>query len=151
MGLAFQHPGLPSLFLQNRAVLQEVFAKYFNNENFKNTQLFCKALVTKTSLRSAPHSLCGGCATISTLNRDIMESDIPFMPLSPPRSLVWTLFLSDTAACSKPCFQPLYLGASNCFQRLGTFAPWGDLLRGLLVLPRCCCGSNRTCWGIIWG
>lgn len=51
----------------------------------------------------------------------------------------------------KSLLQPLYLGASNWFQRLGTFTPWGDLLRGLLVLPRCCCVSKRTCWGIIWG
>lgn len=51
----------------------------------------------------------------------------------------------------KPLLHPLYLGVSNCFQMLGTFAPWGNLLRGLLVLPCCCCGSNRACQGIIWG
>lgn len=86
--------------------MQEVFAKYFNNENFKNTQLFCKTLVTKTPLRSAPHRLRSGCATISTLNRDIMEPGVPSVPLSPPGSPAWTLFLSGTAACLIPCFSP---------------------------------------------
>lgn len=103
---AFQHSGLLSFFLQNREVLQEVFAKCCNNENFKNTQLFCKTLLTKTPLRSAPCRLHSGCATISAFNRDIMQPNISSMPLSPHGSPAWTLFLSGGAACSNPCFSP---------------------------------------------
>lgn len=51
----------------------------------------------------------------------------------------------------KSLLQSLYLGARNCFQGWGTFVLWGGLLIGPFVLPCCCCGLNRTSWGVISG